>query len=1231
MKKLIGSLLLVILTVNSVAFADSVRMDNTGSDYTNTVAKQLLEESENYDASVFGENHAFLMQDTFLGDGQYATNSWDTDFRGGGFTSKEGFGFEIQDTDETELCMMTKPFMAVKSGKVTFETAFTIKESVKNGFYYELTGDGKRLFKFVTKGESLCLEKDGKTESIASYKSNERVSIRAVIDIDKNVAEIFIDGKNLGEFETAETVDMFDRVTVSTSKEEEMTVSVEFVYIYINYIINDKFLSSKVGKTPDDWKLVTDTAGAGVKMDKNQSFPDIYSFSLNDNSAVDSVKLERDFEPVTENFVFENFVITDEVCDGLIINLGSANKSLITLETQNGNWVLNGKQNLIENCKNNFWYHIKIEVDTDKNTADFYVNYKKVLENISINEGTFSYLSYETPVKRQVEMRIDDVVLYKDIPLPDDYVSAPEPTKTKDGLHTGMLHYSMWNEGNHYGWDYISSYKDRIPYLGFYDERSPEVWDWTIKFEVEHGVEFMIHNFCRGNMNFDQPVKLPKREQALYDGYFNAEYSNYQKFAILYSNISSSTVNGYDDFTQNIAPYFMEYYFKDPRYLVIDNKPVLYAYDSTTFVNAMGGLDEANRALDFMEQYCKDEGFDGLYFLPSITIYDITSNLGQGSGFQYTMQFESRNAESQAKWNNTIFERLKLPTGTVGMGWGRGAWQDDYMLAVAMTPDDIYKATNYLIDKFEKCEKEEKDYLKIITYTCWDEYGEGHYFAPSYKYGFEYLNAIRSAATDSVEKEHEELPTAKAMARMGALYESGRRDLQYFRHGEKYAEAGDDIDKDRLQVMATWDFESTNSLLNWAIDKHIENLRIENGALKGDIIDWDPSIILEGTNIDADMVKAVRITCRNDGGGQARFFYQTDVDPNMGVNGKSFEIAQQDGDMHTYMAYPKDKTKLEGTITAIRFDPADRCNEFEVKKIEILGYKETEEEKARYKEELYRKNNPYKILNDGTAVATIVPPEIKDGCMYAPINRMMEQFSAKIIWNYNSKTYTVEHDGKVLVLHADSEFAEVNGKSVNLGNKVYYDDGNLYVPIRAVFEALGATVEYVFDSRSVNIKFPPKNDGYNYLAKRDDTKPMSFMFETSSNFEGWTAAHSISTMKLSRGALNLSVNGTEAQILLSGIKATASKYPYMRIRVKNESNAENLRILFTTSTDSTLGGEKKLSTTISAKDRDYKEYVVDMTKCSAYSGVITSVRLDFINSTGNSGKIKIDEIEFYEE
>ena len=105
-------------------------------------------------------------------------------------------------------------------------------------------------------------------------------------------------------------------------------------------------------------------------------------------------------------------------------------------------------------------------------------------------------------------MKIDDVAVYNYI-IPSDYAPKPQPVKPDGDYEVGMQMYSMWNEGNHFGWDWITSYPDRIPYLGTYAEGQPEVADWVTKWQVEHGFTFRTEIFCRATQNINQPVKLP--------------------------------------------------------------------------------------------------------------------------------------------------------------------------------------------------------------------------------------------------------------------------------------------------------------------------------------------------------------------------------------------------------------------------------------------------------------------------------------------------------------------------------------------------------------------------------------------------------------------------------------------------------------------------------------------------------------------------------------------------
>lgn len=69
---------------------------------------------------------------------------------------------------------------------------------------------------------------------------------------------------------------------------------------------------------------------------------------------------------------------------------------------------------------------------------------------------------------------------------------------------------------------------------------------------MEYGFTYRTEIFSRAVANKNQPVKVPARYNAMYDGYFNSEYKNVIKFAVLYLGISSSTLGGMDDFKNNI-------------------------------------------------------------------------------------------------------------------------------------------------------------------------------------------------------------------------------------------------------------------------------------------------------------------------------------------------------------------------------------------------------------------------------------------------------------------------------------------------------------------------------------------------------------------------------------------------------------------------------------------------------------------------------------------------------
>ena len=64
----------------------------------------------------------------------------------------------------------------------------------------------------------------------------------------------------------------------------------------------------------------------------------------------------------------------------------------------------------------------------------------------------------------------------------------------------------------------------------------------------------------------------------------------------MYTNQGAGDTNP-EDWQHNIIPYWIEYFFKDPRYLKIDGKPVLSIYYPDNFLRDFGGVEGCRQAI----------------------------------------------------------------------------------------------------------------------------------------------------------------------------------------------------------------------------------------------------------------------------------------------------------------------------------------------------------------------------------------------------------------------------------------------------------------------------------------------------------------------------------------------------------------------------------------------------------------------------------------------------------
>ena len=1231
MKKLLSAVLALAMCLTPIsALADTVTTPASNKEVTNPIADQLLAESATLDTSVFEGAPDYILKDAFTNVSNVENlglpSGWDVDKRGGGIIGSENTKCQIVDSSEDELVSMQRDLLPHKSGKITFETAFSMEGKVETGYSYTLLGEGKTILKVSTEGDKiLALLPDGKTKQVSTYMPNTIVRIKAIIDLDTKTYELIVDGKNTGKFGFAEEATQLDRIHISTSNEKKMMIWIRYVYLYFNYIVNENFMTTPEGGVPYDWERVGGGNTATVQYDGNQVYPDTYSYSISDPTTVDGVKLTKKFDDAKGKVVFYTRFIAEQKGDA-VISIGNGNQKAISVKLNAKDMVMGNGTVLRADYRGNLWYTLKIVADTDAKKADVYLNYQKILSDVPFENAVSSLntICYETEIRKIMNMRIDDVQVYYDIKT-SDYVPAPNPVKPEGDLEVGMQMYSMWHD-NHFGWDWVSAYPDRIPYLGLYSEGKPEVSDWVTKWQLEHGFTFRTEIFSRAVANKGNPVKVPTRYNAMYDGYFESEYKNDIKFSVLYSGISSTTLGGMDDFKNNIVPHFIENFFKQPNYLTKDNMPVMFMYGAQNFVDVLGGMDKANEALAYLDEECKKAGFAGFIMVADGTSGNFINNatkFGKGYAYSYGWAYDCRSTKTQLARNDSYFNTGASVIPNVTMGWGRNPWSEANEGEIFSTPQIVKETIAGLKERFAS----QQNPTNMIMLTCWDEYGEGHFFAPTRVHGFEYLNAVREAVTNQGPKATEELPTAKALARMDSLNLGSRRALKMLQENPAPVYAEDSVDRTKLQLLAEWDFEKMGGLGGWKDLKGVTNVRYENGALMADSTSSDPGVWIEtGVSIKASDVQMITVTSMTENGGQGQLFYQTDVDPDMGVNGKRFDVQQSGSDWAEYEGFPYKREKLQGNITAIRWDPANADGiKFGIKKVQFWGYPTEEVVKA----------TPINLMFNGTAVKSTQPPFTKDGVMYLPISRPIHEMKLfKATYDHTAGTYTLEYDkNSIAVITVGSNIMKVNGVDIDLGAPCYYEKGNLFVPLRATFEALDAKVEWIAEENAINIIKYDTSDTYPYLDRRDESVPFSWMFETRGT-EGWEGHMNYSICKTYKGSLWFGMAGGDPAMYSGKFELPAGEYKYLRLRMKNEGPASNMYFMFTRVDSNSWGGVKKFIIPITGGDTEFKEYIIDLSSNEEWKGTITQFRVDPVNLSGNASvtaDIFFDSIEFLKE
>jgi lipopolysaccharide biosynthesis protein len=312
-------------------------------------------------------------------------------------------------------------------------------------------------------------------------------------------------------------------------------------------------------------------------------------------------------------------------------------------------------------------------------------------------------------------------------------------------------------------------YQPHLPAdLGFYDLRLPEARRAQAELAREHG----IHGFCyyhywfNGRRILERPVN-----EILASG--EPDFP----FCLCWANENwTRRWDGHEDdvlLQQVYSPeddiahfHALAEYFRDPRYICVDGKPVFLVYRSSN-------LPDPAATVARWRKIALELGFPGIYLCNVESIYrdkGMTTTAGFDAAIEFAPDLQCatairpvfrwpriirRRLGRSVWWDNTVFDYCELRDRMLAKpavpylrypgvtpSWDNSARKksDAYILRGA-NPAEYEKWLETVVARFTPPTQEEN----FIFINAWNEWAEGNHLEPCQKWGRAYLQATKRA------------------------------------------------------------------------------------------------------------------------------------------------------------------------------------------------------------------------------------------------------------------------------------------------------------------------------------------------------------------------------------------------------------------------------------------------------------------------------------------------------
>ncbi|MHB1484428.1 MAG: glycoside hydrolase family 99-like domain-containing protein [Saccharofermentanales bacterium] len=701
----------------------------------------------------------------------------------------------IFDDKENQRTALFKRFLKQDKEKFTADILFTIRGNNKDSQIAVKSGDTDVVLITISDDTLFYINNDGSESLIKEIPAKTMTGLRIDIDLKDGLADIWIDGKiTLKKQPLTGGNGIADRIYFGSTDDGFADYVVNAIEIYKGFSLYENLFISTTNDLPDNWKTVcTGDSDCGCYSYGKMAFGMEFNvFKMTNNMSMPACKLASDYE-IAGSGVYEYDFFLDEVADGFAVSFSGTSGEMVFFTRSGDLYFKNSDMDkeviVIPVVKPRIWYRIQLLLDCENKSLTVNTNgFEAFNAGISgrISDGAFSGIEITAAQSASGSAMVDRICIKPMVARRK--VPKPEIVDTGD-ITVNMQVCNLWREGTHAGWRvYTEKWLNRKPLLGWYDESDPEVADWELKWALEHGISSFMYCWYRPNIG-QVPVKQGYLDEQLWSGYFNSAFKKDFKFTIMFTNHNVFNIESCDDMIENVMPYMIEVFFRNPNYLkTSDNKPILYIYDMRELLLKLGdpnvegsvGTPEDVKAMfEKMREMTKKAGFGGLLILGEYRGKDpdYIKKIAQSEydyAFAYTWHPEYKNIThdnmllqiqdyltTQRKLLDEYGGKTKV-IPNVSVAWDPSAWNHDVDRdeGTTFTFDlaHLEELLKWVRDEYGTPVLDDKG-MKMIMIDNWNEYGEGHYFMPAYgtpayrdpndpaalegKQGFGWLDCIR--------------------------------------------------------------------------------------------------------------------------------------------------------------------------------------------------------------------------------------------------------------------------------------------------------------------------------------------------------------------------------------------------------------------------------------------------------------------------------------------------------